>query len=151
VTVADDFIVDVFRNGERVPDASRHLVAEIFGATVETMDVAVHSGDWLVFNVVQNRLRWGGARYFGAAGLFAKDEFGFVSDASTGDWSCCEDPAQVARFVSERDYLADRACVLAEPEWDQGRSRMKEFAGATWDGDGLWGFSSNTWIKLRVR
>lgn len=51
-TVADDFIVEVYYNGERVPDERRHLQFERFGATGERIDTPVHKGDWLVFNVV---------------------------------------------------------------------------------------------------
>src|SRR6476646_5439873 len=64
ITVADDFLVDVYRNGRAVPDAKRTLLDERFGATVERLDVEVRKGDWLVFNVVNNRMRWGGASYF---------------------------------------------------------------------------------------
>src|SRR4051794_3180660 len=62
-TVADDFIVDVYHNGLKVPDAKRTLLVEAFGATAERVDLKVRRGDWLVFNVVNNRLRWGGASY----------------------------------------------------------------------------------------
>ena len=60
VTVADDFVVNVYHNGKFVPEAKRKILLERFGATVERMDVQVREGDWLVFNVVNNRLRWGG-------------------------------------------------------------------------------------------
>ena len=67
-TVADDFIVDVYHNGVKVPDAKRTLLHEVFGATAERIDIEVREGDWVVFNVVNNRLRWGGASYFGVTG-----------------------------------------------------------------------------------
>src|SRR3954469_20834310 len=59
-TVADDFIVDVYHNGVKVPDSKRTLLVERFGATAERIDIEVRRGDWLVFNVVNNRMRWGG-------------------------------------------------------------------------------------------
>src|SRR5437762_10648520 len=76
ITVTDDFIVNVYHNGKCVPLTRRTLLAEHFGATVERIDEGVKKGDWLVFNVVNNRLRWGGACYFGVAGCFDRDEFG---------------------------------------------------------------------------
>src|SRR3954451_17644250 len=66
--VADDFIVDVYHNGVKVPDAKRMLLVEVHGATAERIDIEVREGDWLVFNVVNNRLRWGGCSYFRVAG-----------------------------------------------------------------------------------
>src|ERR1044072_1633950 len=59
-TVADDFIVDVYHNGVKVPDSKRTLLNEVFGAAVERIDLEVRPGDWIVFNVVNNRMRWGG-------------------------------------------------------------------------------------------
>src|SRR5262245_35721040 len=64
ITVTDDFVVDVYLNGKPIADAQRQLLDERFGATAEQMNVAVKKGDWLVFNVVNNRLRWNGAKYF---------------------------------------------------------------------------------------
>src|SRR3954464_3923074 len=59
ITVADDFVVEVYHNGKPVPDTERELLVERFGATAEKVQVAIRTGDWLVFHVVQNRLRWG--------------------------------------------------------------------------------------------
>src|SRR4051794_10636228 len=67
-TVVDDFIVDVYHNGVKVPDARRTLLVELFGATAERLDVDVKQGDWPVFNVVNNRMRWGGCSYFAVTG-----------------------------------------------------------------------------------
>ena len=150
VTVADDFVVDVYQNGRLVPLDKRELTAEIFGATAEKMSLTVRSGDWLVFNVVQNRLRWGGSRYFGVAGLGPNGGFGFISDPSTGDWCCCDAPRDVDRFISEREFMKEQKCVLADPEWEDGASLMKERAGPAWNGDAIWGLASNCWIKFRV-
>src|SRR4051812_19071412 len=68
IAVADDFIVDVYHNGVKVPDDRREMVEEVHGATVERIKLDVRKGDWLVFNVVNNRLRWGGASYFAVSG-----------------------------------------------------------------------------------
>src|SRR5438270_4723551 len=67
-TVADDFIIDIYHNGVKVPDRKRTLLEERFGATAERIEMAIRPGDWVVFNVVNNRLRWGGCAYFGVTG-----------------------------------------------------------------------------------
>src|SRR4051812_2982701 len=77
ITVADDFVVEIYKNGQRVPDAQRTLILERFGATAERVSVAVRAGDWLVFHVVHDRLRWNGSKYFAVAGCFGENEFGF--------------------------------------------------------------------------
>ena len=69
ITVADDFIVDVYHNGVLVPDDRRELIQEIHRATVERIKANVRQGDWLVFHVVNNKMRWGGASYFAVKGL----------------------------------------------------------------------------------
>src|SRR5438067_12701216 len=61
ITVADDFIVDVLHNGRAVPDSKRQMIKERYGATADRINIEVRKGVWLVFNVVNNRLRWGGA------------------------------------------------------------------------------------------
>src|SRR4051812_31225597 len=69
--VADDFVVNVWKNGGAVPLSHRSLVHEIYGATVERITLDLASGDWLVFHVVNNRLRWNGCRFFGMAAMAA--------------------------------------------------------------------------------
>ena len=89
--------------------SKRRLLEERYGATVERIDVEVHKGDWLVFNVVNNRMRWGGAYYFGVAGCFARDEFEFVSRSDAGSWSVCDTPRDVDNFISKnRSSVTDR-------------------------------------------
>lgn len=151
ISVADDFVVDVYLNGKVIPDASRHLLDEQFGATVERIDVTIHQGDWLVLNVVNNRFRWDGVRYFGLAGCFAKDEFSFVSDPEGRNWSVCDDPADVADFISDPIFGAHRRALPVSHEWKDGTPLMKRYAGASWDGKALWGESRNTWIKVQVQ
>jgi hypothetical protein len=61
ITVTDDFVVEAYKNGVRIQDGQRKLLDEIHGATVERINVEVRPGDWLVFHLVNNHLRWGGA------------------------------------------------------------------------------------------
>ena len=150
ITAADDFIVDVYHNGKSVPDSKRTLLREIHGATVERIDVEVKPGDWLVFNVVNNRMRWGGARYFGVAGCYAQNEFGFVSRPDQGSWSVCDAPRDVDRFISEKTYLRHQPAQEIKEPWGAGDELMREYAGSSWQGAPVWGHSRNTWIKMIV-
>ncbi len=151
VTVTDDFIVDVYRNGERVPDARRKLLVERFGATVERIDVPVNPGDWVVFNVVNNRLRWGGAYYFAVAGV-KRDEtsVGFASELDSGDWSCCDNPSNVTRFISDRDFLSANTAHRVQRPWHEGDQIMQRHV-PQWSGTAVWGTTRNTWIKFIAR
>ena len=74
IATVDDFIVDVYQNGKKVRDDRRKLLDEMYGATIERIDIDVRQGDWIVFNVANNRLRWGGAACFIAAGLMGEDK-----------------------------------------------------------------------------
>ncbi len=148
ITVTDDFIVNVYHNGRRIPDSKRRMLLERFGATVERIDVPVHEGDWLVFNVVNNRLRWGGAYYFGVAGAYSQDEFGFVSELESGQWSVCDDPAKVNRFIAERNYMRHEAAQAVSRPWHEGLIFMRRYAGQSWAGQPVWGTSRNTWVKV---
>jgi hypothetical protein len=69
ITVANDFIVAAYKNGELIAPAKRELLLDRFGATSERMHIAVQPGDWLVFHVVHNPVRWGGSKYFARGGL----------------------------------------------------------------------------------
>ena len=144
-TVADDFMVDVYHNGEKVPDSKRTMLEEIYGATVEKINIEVREGDWVVFNVVNNRLRWGGCSYFAAAGMKANLRVGFVSETDSGRWVACDDPGQVATFIAYPEGLAKPARRI-ETKWDQGDSRMNGITDG-WQGSAVWGDSRNTWIK----
>ena len=150
ITTADDFVVDMYLNGQPIPDAKRSLLEERYGATVERVDVEVHRGDWLVFNVVNNRLRWGGTRYFGLAGCFALNEFGFVSDRASCQWSACDNPRDAGRFIARKSFM-DRAPVqIVDNPWTDGDALMRQHAGANWSGSPVWGKSRSTWIKVVV-
>ena len=151
ITVADDFIVDIYHNGAQVPDSKRKMVLERFGATVERITADVRKGDWLVFNVVNNRLRWGGAYYFAVAGVLAPNEFGFVSELESGRWSVCDDPEQSRDFIRKRDFMSYNRAVKVERPWHEGTKFMKQYAGKAWHGEPLWGRARNTWIKVIVK
>ncbi len=150
ITTADDFIVDVYVNGRPVPDARRQLLEERHGATVEKIDTPVRAGDWVVFNVVNNRLRWGGAYYFGVAGCLAPNQFGFTSRLDDGKWSVCDRHEDVDKFISERGYLSDRPAQQITQPWEEGDLDMRRYAGEHWNGTGVWGNSRNTWVKVLV-
>jgi len=148
-TAADDFVVDVYHNGERVPDAQRKVLAEIFGAMGEKIELTVREGDWLVFNVVNNRLRWNGAYYFAVGGVNTDNSIGFVSELESGRWSACDNPGDVARFIKDRDFLADRRAVAVTQPWPHGDGILKQ-AVKDWNGQAVWGTNRNTWIKFRA-
>ena len=149
ITVADDFIIDVYHNGVKLPDDRRELVVEVHGATVERIKVDVRPGDWLVFNVVSNRLRWGGASYFAVTGR-GDSGVAFTTDLDSGRWSCCDDLGQVGQFIAERDRFDDhRALPIANP-WSDGDSLMARHADG-WKGQPIRGGSRNTWIKFVAR
>ncbi|OYW30283.1 MAG: hypothetical protein B7Z47_03760 [Chthoniobacter sp. 12-60-6] len=148
ITVTDDFVVEAYKNGVRIQDGQRTLLNEIFGATVERMAVDVRPGDWLVFHVVNNHLRWGGSKYFAVAGMLGTNDFGFVSDPASEAWSVCDDPERVRDFIRHRDEgTGIRASPIAKP-WEEGDEHMRQNAGAGFPGKSLWGGGASTWIKF---
>ena len=148
ITVTDDFIVEAYKNGVRIQDGRRALLNEIFGATVERISVDVRPGDWLVFHVVNNHLRWDASKYFAVAGMLGTNDFGFVSDPASEAWSVCDDPDRVRDFISHRDEGTDiRASPIAKP-WGEGDEHMRQNAGAGFPGKSLWGGGASTWIKF---
>jgi hypothetical protein len=149
--VADDFVVEVYVNGRPVPSESRKLQADIYGAQIERVEVDLHDGDWIVFNVACNQLRWKGAHYFACAGLKGDaNELVFASEAHSGRWLACDDLTDLARFVAEPDYLSDRKAQTIEKSWDPEGKRMRERV-PNWSGEGIWGTSRGTWIKYLVK
>lgn len=146
---ADDFVVDVHHNGRRVPDEQRKVIAEVFGAMGERIDATVREGDWLVFNVVNNRLRWNGAYYFAVGGVTADGSIAFVSELESGRWSACDNPADVARFIKQRDFLAERRVHPVTRPWAHGDGILKQAVNG-WNGQPVWGTNRNTWIKFRA-
>lgn len=150
ITTTDDFVVDMYLNGKPIPDSSRVLLEERYGATVERINVEVRQGDWLVFNVVNNRLRWGGTRYFGLAGCFAENEFGFVSDQASRQWSACDNPRDAERFIRRKSFLERSAVQVIDNPWPVGDELMRQYAGSNWSGTPVWGAGRNTWVKVIV-
>jgi hypothetical protein len=150
LTVADDFVVDIFLNGQRLNDAARRLIAENFGATAEEVTVEMRAGDSLVFNVVNNRLRWNGVCYFGVAGVADDGAIAFVSE-ETDSWSVCEDPGLAPRFIVERGFLADRAVQTITNRWSGGDRQMNRQV-PRWTGQPIWGSPTNRniWLKFNV-
>lgn len=147
ITVADDFVVEVYHNGKAVPDSKRKLLNERFGATTERIDEPIARGDWLVFHVVNNRLRWGGASYFAAAGCFVDNEYGFVTSTETGAWSACDSPRDADRFISDRNFLKHRPAHKITQPWSDGDTYIRAYAGTSWNGEPIWGANRSTWIK----
>ena len=143
-------MVDVFHNGRRVPDDARLMYSEVYGATGERVRVTVRAGDWLVFNVANNRLRWDGAHYFGAAGVRPDGSVAFVSEESP-QWSVCEDHGFVPRFIAEPQFLATDAARRIEKPW-AGGDRMIKSKVSDWSGHAIWGSPTNRniWIKFRA-
>jgi len=145
---ADDFVVDVFLNGQRVPDTARQMTTEVYGAIGERTDITVRERDWVVFNVVNNRLRWGGAYYFGVAGVNDDGWVGINSEENE-QWSVCEDPGLAPRFIAEPDFLATNyAQRIAEP-WNGGDAMIRK----NWAGEPIWGSPTNRniWIKFSAK
>ncbi|HEY2584507.1 MAG TPA: hypothetical protein VGI81_01935 [Tepidisphaeraceae bacterium] len=150
--VADDFVVEIYVDGKRVEDENRHLQAERYGATEERVDLELHSGDWIVFNVVNDRLRWDGAKYFAAAGMMDEGKPVFWTDASGGKWSFCDAPGQPDEFIAKPTYLASHHVeTIEDHKWDAGDGMMQDGV-KDWRGEAIWapGRTRNIWIKYVI-
>ena len=125
--------------------------ANVYGAIGEHTRVTVRAGDWLVFNVANNRLRWGGAYYFAVAGVREEDgSVAFVSEESP-QWSVCEDPGLVPRFIAEPQFLSGSAVRRIEKPWAGGDGMIKSKVEG-WNGYAIWGSPTNRnlWIKFQA-
>lgn len=147
--VADDFVVDVWVNGKQVPLDARKLLVEIHGATSERIHMDLYPGDWIVFHVVANRLRWNGASYFGVHATTPDGRQAFVSRVDDA-WSACDDPAAVGAFIAER--RAGLAGPVAAPAhaWHDAPRIWRDVLGADFPGEPVWGRAPSTWIKYVV-
>jgi outer membrane protein assembly factor BamB len=149
--VVDDFVVDVWLNGVRVPDSARKPLDEIFGMLPEVIELDLHERDWIVFNVVNDRFRWGGAKYFGVCALDADGEIAFTT-GNDGTWSACDAPGAVPAFIASREVGMDRLATAF-----QGDATMDERWRNYFKRDDhpkpdftcvpVWGTERTTWIK----
>ncbi|MHC4956457.1 MAG: outer membrane protein assembly factor BamB family protein [Planctomycetota bacterium] len=149
VAVADDFVVDVWVNGKKLALGRREMLLEVHGATTERIRADLHPGDWIVFHVVANRLRWGGASYFG---VYGTDAWGGRAFASTtkGNWSYCDDLARATRFIAERGVGADNLAVRPQKPWGDAERIWRDTIGREFPGEPIWGKAPSTWIKFIV-
>ena len=112
----------------------------------------LHVNDWIVFNVVNDRMRWNGSRYFAVAGMMAEGEPTFWSDADSGRWVFCETPGAVSQFIaSADDSSSNHVARIDAHKWRDGDKIMQKFSGV-WKGDAIWGTgkSRNIWVKYKV-
>lgn len=145
--VADDFIVNVYRNGKILPDDKRRLILDVYGAMAERIEVPVYKGDWFVFNVANNRLRWNGVYYFAAAGMMGANPIVFQTKVGDRRWSYCDEVDRVSRFISDPQDRGTPVLSVSKP-WDQGNDCMIKLTSPSWSGDPVWGRSRLTWIKF---
>lgn len=147
--VADDFVVDVWHNGTKLGLDQRHMLAEIHGATSERVSVDVREGDWLVFHVVANRLRWNGASYFGLHATAPDGREAFVSRVNDA-WVACDEPADVAAFVANPWAGQDRGVKAPAHPWSDAPRIWRDLLGRPFEGEPVWGEAPSTWIKVVV-
>ncbi len=148
--VAKDFVIEVYKNGRRIPDTDRKLLLDRFGASAERISVDVKTGDWLVFHVAHNRLRHRGSKYFAVAGSLDEEHFGFVSRPDSEAWSVCDDAGRSPNFIRHRDVGTEaRAMPITHP-WEEGRKFMRKYTGRDFSGQAVWGAAPSTWIKFIV-
>lgn len=148
--VAKDFVIEVYHNGERVPEAKRKFLLDRFGATAERIDAELHPGDWIVFHVANNRLRHKGTKYFAMAATVDGEPFAHVSDFNSPQWSSCDDPGRVDAFIKNRlEGTESRAVPIARP-WEEGLKFMRKYAGEEFPGKPIWGTAPSTWLKFVV-
>ena len=148
--VAKDFVIEVYRNGRRIPDSSRKMLLDRYGSTAERINVEVRAGDWLVFHVAHNRLRHRGSRFFAVAGSLDENQFGFVSSLESEAWSVCDDPGRSREFIRHRDEGTEARAMPIQRQWEEGMKFMKRYTGKDFPGDALWGAAPSTWIKFIV-
>lgn len=150
--MADNFVTEVWHNGKLVPDSQRHMVADRYGAVTEEVNLTLREGDWLVFNPVNYSLRWGGAVFFGAAGMTTNKTVAFESSTMDGRWTYLENMSQISQFISQRD-MAGRPVNKINPSkmWSEGPHFMNEVMGTDWHGEPIWGQSRSTYIKFVAR
>ena len=150
VVVAKDFVLEVYKNGVRVPEEKRHLLLDRFGATAERIDHDLVPGDWLVFHVANNRLRHDGSKFFSISAPHGKEKHGIVTNPDSANWSICDDPVRSRDFIQQREEGTESRAMPISHEWEEGMKYMREFAGDNFHGRPLWGAAPSTWIKYIV-
>lgn len=147
LTVSQDFVVDVYVNGKPVPQATRSLVLDHFGCQIEKIHVPIRRGDWVVFAVANNRLRWGGSYFFAAAGMTNAGALGFQSKLQDRRWTYVDDPTKVKNFIERKNQPGLPVVPVKNiPDW--GLSQIKAMAKDQWTGDPVWGVARLSWIKF---
>ncbi|MDF1753644.1 MAG: hypothetical protein P1U89_12770 [Verrucomicrobiales bacterium] len=148
--VAKDFVIETYKNGKRIPDSDRKLLLDRFGATAEQINTELKAGDWLVFHVAHNRLRHKGSKFFAVAGSLDEENFGFVSNPKSENWSVCDSPVLSAEFIRHREMGTESRAMKIERPWEEGMKFMKKYTGRDFPGEGVWGTAPSTWIKYTV-
>jgi hypothetical protein len=151
-TATDDFIVNVYHNGNLVPLQQRILLNEICGATGEKINLETREDDWIVFNVANNILRWNGSCYFAVAGMLNNDTMIFYSNLSNGKWSYCDDPGLANEFIADRAFMTNSRVKTVLTPWSDGDALIKSYV-PSWSEPNqspIWGDynSRNLWIKV---
>jgi hypothetical protein len=148
--VSSEFVVDVYQNGKLVPAKQHTLEKEIYGAQIEQVDLVIREGDWIVFHVVNNDLRGSNfPRYFVVAGMLDDKHVAFVSETLSGTWFVCDNLANVAQFIADRDDRGDGPAHRLTVHWTDGDKEISERV-PDWNGDPIWGTSHEPWIKYIV-
>ncbi|MCB1232059.1 MAG: hypothetical protein KDN19_17455 [Verrucomicrobiae bacterium] len=148
--VAKDFVIEVYHNGDRLPENRRKLLLDRFGATAERIDADLKPGDWIVFHLANNRLRHHGTKYFAMAAPVDDQPFGYVSDFNSPQWSSCDDPGRAKAFIENRfEGTESRAVPIGRP-WEEGAKFVKEYAGEGFPCTPVWGAAPSTWLKFVV-
>ena len=148
--VADDLIVDIYLNGERVPDELLKLEREIYGAMVLSARLELHEGDCLAFVVANDLPRWGTCGFSAAALMGTGNTPIFWSESSTGAWCTCESVIQADRFIKDPAYLADRKAVVPDKPWNDCKTELAK--RCEYSGDTLWSSAPShlVWFKYVV-
>ncbi|MGB0583145.1 MAG: hypothetical protein ACPGVU_25965 [Limisphaerales bacterium] len=81
------------------------------------------------------------------AGNLDKDKFGFVSDPASENWTVCDDPNQVASFISHPGPGIGTRPSTVSRKWHEGDELMRRHAGNGFMGQAIWGKSTSTWFK----
>ena len=151
VVAADDFVINVYHNGQIVPDTHFKLENEIYGATVMRIRMDIHPGDWIVFEVANDRFRWDGNCAFAAAGLKDNGQTAFASDTDSGHWSACDSTDKASHFISDAAYGADSGVVVPRRPWTRAADEVRKLC-PDWQGKIIWCDSDarHIWIKFAL-